>query len=297
MLNETDWDQDQDCDQDQDRDKRSNMRKPPDSGGGRRITFFVVLIAALIIAILIAVLPQFYIEKIEIVGCDEISKDDLLKSSGITTGEHLFRNLGGGIIQLFTLRYGNIEKELSQDYPYISNIKIQVIFPSKVLFTVDERKKIGYAELPDGYAVIDSEGYVVELSDGAAPTGVPLMEGLPVRSSALGEKIDMTEGKGLNICITVLSAILAADENKNKTSDFSLIKCVQSIRSVQSGTTFLTLVLPTDQKELLIRIGSLKNITEDMSWLRYAAEQNKFDSVGDGVLDMSGEEFTFRPAD
>ena len=280
---------------DRDQDKRSKVRTPSDDRGGRRIIFFVVLIAVLLLAILVSALPQFYIKQIEIVGCEEISQDDLLKSSGITTGEHLFRNLGGGIIQLFTLRYGNIEKELSQDYPYISNIKIQIIFPSKVLFTVDERDKIGFAELPDGYAVIDSEGYVVELSDGDAPAGVPLMEGLPVRASALGQKIDMTEGKGLNICITVLSAILAADENKNKTSDFSLFKCVKSIRSVQSGTTFLTLVLPTGPKELLVRIGSLKNITEDMSWLRYAAEQNKFDSVGDGVLDMSGEEYTFRP--
>ena len=287
MLNETDRDQ----------DIMSKGRTPSGDRGGRRIIFFVVLIAVLLLAILVSALPQFYIKQIEVVGCEEISQDELLKSSGLTAGEHLFKNLGGGIIQLFTLRYGNIEKELSQDYPYISNIKIQVIFPSKVLFTVDERDKIGYAELPDGYAVIDSEGYVVELSDGDAPAGVPLMEGLPVRASALGQKIDMTEGKGLNICITVLSAILAADENKNKTSDFSLFKCVKSIRSVQSGTTFLTLVPPTGSKELLVRIGSLKNITEDMSWLRYAAEQNKFDSVGDGVLDMSGEEFTFRPAD
>ena len=72
------------------------------------------------------------------------------------------------------------------------------------------------------------------------------------------------------------------------------MKCVRSVRSLQGSTTFLTLILPSTQKELLVRIGSLKNITADMSWLRYAAEQDKFDSVGDGVLDMSGEEYTFR---
>ncbi|MEI8199420.1 MAG: hypothetical protein WCG21_05140 [Eubacteriales bacterium] len=262
---------------------------------GRRIVFYSVLFAFLLAAILIATLPQFYIKQIDVTGCNEISKEELLSNSGLTVGEHLFRNLGGGIIQLFTLRYGNIEKELCNDYPYINDIKIQVVFPSKVLFTINERQKIGYAELPDGYAVIDTEGVVVELSEGAAPTGVPLMEGLPVRSSALGEKIDMTEGKGLNTCITILNAILAADENKSKNSDFSLIKCVRSVRSLEGSTTFLTLILPSTQKEFLVRIGSLKNITADMSWLRYAAEQNKFDSVGDGVLDMSGEEYTFRP--
>lgn len=262
---------------------------------GRCIALFLVLFAILLAAILIVTLPQFYIKQIDVVGCNEISKEELLSNSGLTVGEHLFHNIGGGIIQLFTLRYGNIEKELRNDYPYINDIKIRIIFPSKVLFVIDERQKIGYAELPDGYAVIDTEGVVVELSEGAAPPGVPLMEGLPVRSSALGGKIGMTEGKGLNTCITILNAILAADENKSKNSDFSLMKCVRSVRSLQGSTTFLTLILPSTQKELLIRIGSLKNIAADMSWLRYAAEQNKFDSVGDGILDMSGEEYTFRP--
>ena len=279
-----------------DQEQRPREMTRPVKRGRRRIVFFAVLIGVLITAILITVLPQFYIKQIEITGCKEISQEELLKSSGLTAGEHLFKNLGGGIIQLFTLRYGNIEKELRRNYPYINDIKIQIAFPSKILVTVDEREKIGYVEIPDGYAVIDTDGYVVELSDGTAPTGVPLMEGLPVRSCALGEKIDMTEGKGLNTCITVLSAVLAADENKTSASEFSLMKCVQSVRSVQSGTTFLTLILPSGQKPLLIRIGSLKSIAADMSWLRYAAEQNKFDSVGDGVLDMSGDEYTFRPA-
>lgn len=276
-------------------DRRLKDSSLPDKKGGRRIAFFAVLTTVLLAAILTVTLPQFRIEQIEIVGCSEISKEALLKSSGLTAGDHLLSNLGGGIIQLFTLRYGNIEKELSSNYPYISDINIRIVFPSKVLFTVDEREKIGYVELPDGYAVIDTDGYVVELYDGDAQTGVPLMEGLPVRVSALGEMIDMTEGKGLNTCISILSAILAADENKSKDSEFSLMKSVRSVRCIQSGTTFVTLVLPASQKELLVRIGSLKNIAEDMSWLRYAAEQNKFDSVGDGVLDMSGEEYTFRP--
>ena len=263
--------------------------------GRRSIVFFSVLSAILLSAILIVTLPQFYVKQIDIIGCSKITKEELLTSSGLAVGQHLFRSLGGGIIQLFTFRYGNIEKELSNDYPYIDDIKIQIIFPSKVLITVGERQKIGYVKLPDGYAVIDTAGIVVELCEGDAPPGVPLMEGLPVRSSALGEKIDMTEGKGLNTCITVLNAILVADENKSKNSGFSLVKCVRSVRSLQGGATFLTLVLPSEQKELLIRIGSLKDISEDMSWLRYAAEQNKFDSVEDGVLDMSGEEYTFRP--
>ncbi len=270
--------------------------KSRDSRDGRRIFLFVVIIAILLAAIFITVLPQFYIKQIDVVGCSEISSDELLKSSGLKTGEHLFRNIGGGFIQLFSLRYGNIEKELRSDYPYINNINIQIDFPSKVQITVDERKKIGYIQMPDGYAVIDKDGYVVELTDGSVPSGVPLMEGLPLRSATLGGVIDLTDDKGMSYCITILNAILLSDENAGEAGTFSLMKCVKSVRFVQNGTEFVTLILPASQKELLVRVGSLKNITADMNWLHYAAEQNKFDSVGDGVLDMSGEEYTFRPA-
>lgn len=280
---------------DKDQTAKTEERILPARRTGRSIVFLSVLSMILLLAILAVTLPQFYIKQIDIVGCNKITKEELLTSSGLAGGQHLFSNLGGGIIQLFTFRYGNIENELSSDYPYINDIKIQIVFPSKVLITINERQKIGYVKIPDGYAVIDTAGVVVELCDGDAPSGVPLMEGLPVRSSALGETIDMTEGKGLNTCISVLNAILVADENKSKNSEFSLVKCVSSVRSIQGGATFLTLVLPSAQKELLIRIGSLKNISDDMIWLRYAAEQNKFDSVGDGVLDMTGEEYTFRP--
>lgn len=266
----------------------------PRVGGGRRIVLLSILAVLLLTVLLIIMLPQFYIESIEITGCNHISQDELLADSGLVRGEHLFRNLGGGFIQLFTLRYGNIEKELSEYYPYINDIKIQLSFPSKVVITIDERKKIGYVEIPDGYAVIDMDGYVIELEAGNAPDGVPLMQGLPVTVAVLGEQLDMTEGKGLNSCISVLNAILLADEN-SEAEDFSLMKCVQRVRSVESGTTFITLLLPASQKEMLVRIGSLKNINEDMRWLAYAAKQNKFDTVGEGVLDMSGEEYTFRP--
>jgi len=262
--------------------------------GRRSIVFLTVFAAVLFLCILAVTLPQMYITKIEIEGCSEISEDSLLASTGLVTGEHLLRNVGGGFIQLFTLRYGNMESELRDEYPYISDIKIQVSFPSTVRITVSERREIGYIEIPDGYAVIDTDGYVVALADEAVPEGVALMQGIPVRTAVLGKKIDMTEEKGLNSCITVLGAILAADDNSSDTSTFSLMPCVKSIRSVQSGTTFLTILLPSTQKDFLVRLGSLKGIADDMVWLRYAAEQNKFDGVGDGVLDMTGDNYNFR---
>lgn len=276
-------------------DKREHDMHPLKGGSRRSIIMLSVLIAVLVLCIFGAVLPQMYIERIEVTGLREIPEEALLSSTGLVKGEHLFRNIGGGIVQILTFRYGNIENKLRDTYPYIGDIRIQISFPSCVRITVDERKKIGYVNLPDGYAVIDTEGCVVEMSDQDVPAGVPLMQGLPVKSAVLGKKIGLSDTKGLNRCITVLGAVIAADENRSEGSDFLLMPCITEIRSVESGTTFLSICLPSNQKDMLVRLGSLTGISGDMNWLRYAVGQNVFDNVGDGVLDMSGEDNTFRP--
>lgn len=262
--------------------------------GRRTVMVLAALILLLTAGVLFAILPQMHLQRIEVTGCSEVPQDALLKSTGLVSGEHLFRNLGGGIVQIFTLRYGNMESELREEYPYIDNIEIQIVFPSCVRIKVTERQKIGYIKIPDGYAVIDMNGYVVELSGDNPPQNVPLMLGLPVSSASLGEKIDMTDDKRFNTCISVLGAILAADENNSDGSGFSLMSCVRSIRPVKTGTTFLTVLLPSTGQELLVRIGSLKKITTDMNWLRYAASQNRISGGDGGVLDMTGENYTYR---
>ena len=70
---------------------------------------------------------------------------------------------------------------------------------------------------------------------------------------------------------------------------------VRSIRSIGNEAVYLTVYLPAANKELLVRLGSLTDISDDMTWLRYAVEQGAFNEVGEGFLDMSGEENTFSP--
>lgn len=255
----------------------------------------VGVIVLLICAIILTALPQMYVQTIEINGCHVLSQDEILKESGISKGLHLFRNISGGIVEIFSFRYGNIEYGLKEKYPYISEVTIQAAFPSEVRIDIVERKRIAYINLPDAYAVIDLEGYVVELCEGEIPDLVPQMNGLPVRSAVLGKKIDLASNKELNSCLTVLGAILAADDNKDAVSEYSLMKNVRSIRSVGNEAVFLLIYLPTTDKELLVRLGSLKDISEDMTWLRFAVEQGAFDNAGEGFLDMSGEENTFSP--
>jgi cell division protein FtsQ len=266
--------------------------------GKKSIITAIVLLVVLTVAMLILLLPAFYIKEIQIEGISVVSQEELLRSSGVELGDHIFSHIGGGIIPLFTFRYGNIEEVISSKYPYVQSIKIQVNFPSKIKITVKERLKIGYLEVPDGYAVIDKEGYVVEMSGNSVPTGVPLMEGLPVRSAMLGEKLDLSDDQGFSSSLTIFGAILGADTNISDSTGFRLMPCVKSIRYVGNSTTYLIIQLPESSKNLTIKIGSLKEISDDMTWLRYAIATNAFaGEVGDisgSVFDMTGDEYIMR---
>jgi cell division septal protein FtsQ len=175
-----------------------------DGQNRRRIVYLSIAAVLLLGILLIAVLPPFRVKEITITGCNMISPDELLVKSGIQKGNHLVSNINGGIVQRISLRYGKIEQDLQSEFPYIDSITIQVAFPSKVVITVKERQKIGYIQIPDGYAVIDMDGYVVELSGSEIPAQVPVMVGIPVRSAVLGHQLEMSDVTNLNTCITIL---------------------------------------------------------------------------------------------
>lgn len=266
--------------------------------GKKSIIMASILLAVLASALLVLMLPAFHIKEIQVEGLSVIGKEELLSTSGIELGDHILSNLGGEIIPMLTFRYGNIEKKLEYEYPYIQSIVIQIMFPSKIKITVTERMKIGYLEVPDGFAVIDKEGYIVEMSGNSVPAGVPLMEGLPVRSAMLGEKLDLSDDQGFNSSLTIFGAILGADTNISDNTGFRLMPCVQSIRYVGNSTTYLMLKLPGSTGNLTVKIGSLKEISDDMTWLRYAIATNALvfenGDISERVLDMTGENYLMR---
>lgn len=266
--------------------------------GKKSIIFVIIVLVVLFTVMLVLLLPAFYIKEIQMEGFTVINQDEVLNSSGIKAGDHIFSHLGGSVFSLLTFRYGNIEEEISRNYPYVQSIKIQVNFPSRIKVTVKERLKIGYLEVPDGFAVVDKEGYIVEISGNSVPEGVPLMEGLPVRSAMLGEKLDLSDDQGFSSSLTIFGAILGADTNISDSTGFRLMPFVKSIRYVGNNTTYLIISLPESSSNLTVKIGSLKEISDDMTWLRYAIATNAFEGeigdISESILDMTGDEYVMR---
>ncbi|NLT12129.1 MAG: FtsQ-type POTRA domain-containing protein [Clostridiaceae bacterium] len=260
----------------------------------KALVVILSILILLIVGVLVWVLPPFYVKKIIVSGTRELSEEEIINSMGIEMTDHLLSNIGGDFFQIVGLRYGNIEEELRESFPYIESVKIRFSLPSTVKVEVIERQKIGYIDLPDGYAVIDKNGTVVELQTTDELPDVPMMLGLPINSVRLGEKIGMDNFDGFDLCIVVFAAVIDADKSNVADKEFQLMKCVRSVRYVDNKTIFLTMVLPETTRTISVKIGGLQNLKDDMNWLRHAVSIHAFDEMQGTMLDMTGTQYSLR---
>ena len=253
------------------------------------------LLLLLMVLLLLFLLPFFRIQKVTVLGCRVLQEQEIVEASGIQLGEHIFSNLSGSASSVLSLRYGNIENSLRGAFPFIEEVSVSISFPSGVEINVKERMRIGYIKMSDGYAIIDKNGYVVLLSGEKPPTDVPLFSGITISSAVLSEKIGMENEEQLDTCLAILNAVLLSDQGKKDENDFFLMSAVRDIRYVDKSTSMISFSIPSREDPLVVRLGSLDDIEEDMQWLRYAILQNAFTDTNEkGVFDMSGEDYTFR---
>lgn len=254
------------------------------------IAFCVVLV----LAVFVCTLPAFRIKEVIVEGNRVVQTQEILMECQLAEGEHILSKIGGGPAQIFTLRYGLLEDKIYEKFPYVRSVTVTAQIPSVVRITVEERMKIGYLDVPDGYAVIDKEGYIVELSGHDPPKGVPLIQGIPIQTAVLGQPVTLSDNCGFDRSLAIFGSILDADAANSDDTDYSLMDCVHSLRYVGENTNYMIISPQGSAKTIVVKIGSIKEISEDMIWLRHALASGMIDYSRSGVLDMSGEEYTMR---
>lgn len=250
-----------------------------------------ILLLSLVLAI--AFHPFFRVKKIKISGNTAVSDQEILEEAGIGYDDHLFAGISGSLIDILKLDYGDTERRIEAENPYIENIEISVSFPSTINIEVTERQKVAYVKIPDGYAAIDREGIVLEMSSDNDDSIRPLICGLDIDSVVLGKKLKAVDDSAYQKMIIVLGAVLAADSNSGVNNGYSFFENLIEVRMLPSGNFFLTIYLP-EGSVLQVKLKEINNITEDMSQLCFSIMEGAFYDLPDGVLDMTDEEFIYR---
>ena len=260
---------------------------------GKSILAIALALAVVIMVVLVLFLPAFRVRNTHVEGNVVLTDQEILKAAGLEYDAHLMSGVSGNIIDILRLDYGKTEQKIKKENPYIEDIRITIKLPSTVDITVRERSKVCYIRTPDGYAALDRDGIVLELSSSDAGRQVqPVICGLNVKYAELGKPVKIDNIKDYKKAIIVLGAILAAD-NASVGGDYSMFENTSEVRILPSGYIFLTIYSPSGNL-IQIKLNGTDSIGDDMAWLLYAFNADAFDKVTvDGALDMTGDEYIF----
>lgn len=178
----------------------------------RGITVIALAAAIIAIVLLILFLPAFRVRNAHVEGNVVMTDQQVLRELKLEYNAHLMGGVSGNILDIIRLDYGKTEERIKRENPYIEDIRVSVKLPSTVDVQIKERMKVCYIRTPDGYAALDREGIVLELTSFDAKKSVrPVICGLNVTYAELGKPVRISNMNDYKKAIIVLGAILAAD--------------------------------------------------------------------------------------
>ena len=268
--------------------------KPKVRLSGRGIFAICLAVALIVMVILVLFLPAFRVRNAHIEGNVALSDQEVLNEIGLEYDAHLMSGVSGNIFDILCLNYGKTEERIKRENPYIEDIRISIKLPSTVNVQIKERRKVCYIRTPDGYAALDKDGIVLELSSfDSNKTVRPVICGLNVTSAELGKKVQISNMNDYKKAIIVLGAILAAD-NASVGGDYQMFENTSEVRILPSGYIFLTIYSPSGHLTQ-IKLNSTETISDDMAWLLYLFNADAFDKItANGALDMTDEDTIFK---
>lgn len=258
-------------------------------------SIFAIFLTILVVAMAVIVIfhPAFRVRNATVEGNVALTDQEILAAAGLEYDSHLMSGISGNVFDILKLDYGKTEERIMKENPYIEDIRITIKLPSTVEIKVKERSKICYIRTPDGYAALDKDGIVLELSSFDSGKNVrPVICGLEVKCAELGKPVVISNMNDYKKAIIVLGAILAAD-NASVGGDYQMFENTAEVRILPSGYIFLTIYSPSGHL-IQIKLNGTESIGDKTAWLLYVFNGDGFDKITvDGALDMTGDEYIF----
>lgn len=221
------------------------------------VLLVVIIIAATVFALLS---PMFNIQSIEVVGNEQITKQELQSLSGINMNENIFKVQNKKVVN-------NIKQNA-----YINEIQVHKVLPNTIKIEVIERQPSYMLEYGNGYVYVSKQGYMLEISS--------IKKDLPILIGTSTSKEDYKAGNRLNEedlvkLGTVLKIMKAAQTNE-------IEKLITKIDITNSNN--YTLYFETERK--VAYLGDCSNLETRMLFLVGILEKEK-DNPGEIFVNMN----------
>ncbi len=210
------------------------------------ITLLVIIIGGVTFAMLS---PIFNIQEIEVINNQKLSQDEIISLSGLSKNQNIFRFLSNKCINQIKTN------------PYIEKVEIKRIFPNKVQISVEERTVTYNVEFLNGYAYINNQGYILEISN--EKSDVPIVQGVETKEEEIkaGNRLSNEDLEKLEIVIQITDAYKTADLESQITSI--------DISNKNEYTVYM------DEAKKIVYLGDGTNLGDKILWLQAILQDNE----------------------
>ena len=228
-------------------DKSARLKKM------RKIKNFIkwTILFGIIIGILVFLCKSdlFSICQIEIVGNEQVSQEQILELSAIKVDDNIF-----------LCNMIKTKKNLKSN-PYIEQIKITRNLPDNIKIEIIEKQKAYVIEIDTGYAYIDNQGYVLEISD--IKIDKPVLQGYTT------EKEKIIPGSRLN------------EEDLERLGD--ILKIIKNSKEIEIQDKITKIhmenktnyILTLQELKKVIYIGDKNNLANKMLYVKAIIEREE----------------------
>lgn len=210
------------------------------------ITLFLLIIGGFVFAL---VSPIFNIKEIQVSNNNQIATETIISLSQLQLGQNLFR-----------FNKNKIEKEIKTN-PYIESVTIKRKIPSKIEISVKERNRNYNVEFLNGFAYINNQGYILEISD--QKLDLPTIQGI----STDAEQI--VEGNRLNT--EDLEKIETVIQIMNICKNYELDQKVSAIDITNKNNYIIYM----NEEKKIINLGDESNLSTKMLYVPTILKENE----------------------
>ncbi len=219
----------------------------------KRIKFFVklfLLVGIIAGGITFALTsPIFNINDINVINNVTIPSDTIVSLSELKPGENIFKFYKGNVIDKI------------KENPYVESVEIHRKLPSTIEIDVTERVATYNVDYMGKYAYINTQGYILEISDDSR--GMPVIQGATTREDDIvpGNRLNEEDLRRLEVVIRIMNAAKDAGLDGQVTSI--------DISDENEYSIYLN-----DEKKT-VHLGDASNLSNKMLYVQAIIEQEK----------------------
>lgn len=206
----------------------------------------IIIIAGIIFAL---VSPIFNIKEIDVSNNEQIKTETIVSLSQLNLGQNIFK-----------FNKNKVNKNIKTN-AYIESVEIKRKLPNKVQIQIEERKQEYNVEFLNGYAYINNQGYILQISE--EKQALPTIQGIstPDEQIVEGNRLNSEDLEKLEVIIQIMN-ICKNYELDSKVTNIDI-----------STKDEYTLYLEEEKKT--IYLGDKSNLSNKMLYVQVIIEENR----------------------